>query len=330
MYMLRSGIALILYSVLTTVFFPSFGFSLPQGHLQFQNIVIFGDSLSDNGNVYALTNKTYPIPPYWNGRFSDGPTWVDRLNVSNVTNYAYGSATTDNNLVEGYTKEKSVLVPGMLQQVELYLNHTDVNTIDFARTLYILWGGGNDFINDMTLYPNVIAVSLFKSVRALLDVGAKNILVFNQVPVQYFPFSQSYNAPELFIYLTDEGNFYISTFTKAMQVDNPQVSLKMFDIHSVILNIVTQNSSDLLNTVNNCWLNVNVTYVSQLCSNPKEYLFVDLLHFTSRGHELIADAVRSYLFDSYQTSSAVAFIPQIDSIDICMVFFFIQIFHFLK
>jgi hypothetical protein len=33
------------------------------------NVVIFGDSFTDTGNVYELTNYTWPItPPYYQGR----------------------------------------------------------------------------------------------------------------------------------------------------------------------------------------------------------------------------------------------------------------------
>jgi phospholipase/lecithinase/hemolysin len=200
MYIFTSGIVLLLCFLLITVSSLPFPFSLSKG-LRFQNIVIFGDSFSDNGNVYALTNKTYPIPPYWSGRFSNGPNWVDQLGVLTANNYAYGSATTDNNLVQGYTQGNTIPVPGMLQQVQFYLNDTNVNEIDFERTIYILWGGGNDIIFNRNLLPEVIAASLLKSAQALLDIGAKNILVFNQVPVQYFPFSKPYNSPELFTYL---------------------------------------------------------------------------------------------------------------------------------
>ena len=40
----------------------------------FEQIVVFGDSLSDNGNQYKNTGQP-PSPPYYNGRFSNGPTW---------------------------------------------------------------------------------------------------------------------------------------------------------------------------------------------------------------------------------------------------------------
>jgi hypothetical protein len=42
----------------------------------------FGDSLSDAGNAYIITGGTKPAsPPYYDGHFSNGPTWVEDLSV---------------------------------------------------------------------------------------------------------------------------------------------------------------------------------------------------------------------------------------------------------
>ena len=40
-------------------------------------IVAFGDSLIDTGNVFAATGQ--PPAPYYDGRFSNGPVWVEYL-----------------------------------------------------------------------------------------------------------------------------------------------------------------------------------------------------------------------------------------------------------
>ncbi|KAG2437173.1 hypothetical protein HXX76_005837 [Chlamydomonas incerta] len=43
-------------------------------------LVVFGDSLSDTGNVFAYSHGALPNPAaYYRGRFSDGPIWVDHL-----------------------------------------------------------------------------------------------------------------------------------------------------------------------------------------------------------------------------------------------------------
>jgi phospholipase/lecithinase/hemolysin len=47
-------------------------------------------------------------------------------------------------------------------------------------TLYVIWAGGNDFLFNNTIIPVQIVNSLAISIKALLDAGAKNLLVFNE------------------------------------------------------------------------------------------------------------------------------------------------------
>jgi phospholipase/lecithinase/hemolysin len=69
-----------------------------------QRLVVFGDSLSDNGNSFAQ-NRT-PAPPYFEGRWTNGLNWLDYFpGVANHfgptiaflkdggTNFATGNAT---------------------------------------------------------------------------------------------------------------------------------------------------------------------------------------------------------------------------------------------
>lgn len=88
--------------------------------LSYDAIIVFGDSLSDNGNgTFKLTNRTWPADPaYYNGRFANGPTWVEyvaravlpfkkRVLDAGLYDEAYGGATLDNVRVQGYTGAKS-------------------------------------------------------------------------------------------------------------------------------------------------------------------------------------------------------------------------------
>ena len=103
-------------------------------HRPFERIVVFGDSLSDPGNVFALTGNNLkppsygmdtpeelltliPSAPYAKGghHFSNGPTWIEDLGAAigngasvgpafapghpKATNYAVGGARA--RLVEG-------------------------------------------------------------------------------------------------------------------------------------------------------------------------------------------------------------------------------------
>jgi phospholipase/lecithinase/hemolysin len=91
---------------------------------QFNSVVVFGDSLSDNGNIDFLTRglkdlgigEVFPVTPYHKGRFSNGLVWSERLMDDlklgaqssqtcffNVTtnrscNYAIGGSTTSQSI----------------------------------------------------------------------------------------------------------------------------------------------------------------------------------------------------------------------------------------
>src|SRR5579863_2178064 len=46
---------------------------------KFTNLYVFGDSYCDVGNVSIATQGARPGPLYYEGRFSNGPLWVDHI-----------------------------------------------------------------------------------------------------------------------------------------------------------------------------------------------------------------------------------------------------------
>ncbi|CAF2625583.1 unnamed protein product [Rotaria sp. Silwood2] len=263
---------------------------------RFHTVVIFGDSLSDTNNVYKLTNGTWPIvPPYHQGRFSNDSIWVDRLRVSNVKNYAYGGATTDNTVVQGYTKSDTVPVPGIRQQIEIYINSAKERTIDFVHTLYIVSGGGNDFVFSKIPNPFVVVNGLSNAIDDLIAFGAQHILVFNQPPAQAFPYIHALGLDFVFKNLTLLFNTILSLRLKRTQKDNSQVSLTVFNIYSIIKKIIDNELGQFTNIVDQCWDTVNGTSVVMHGADPSKYVFIDKFHFTSSVHEIIADVVNNFI-----------------------------------
>jgi hypothetical protein len=119
----------------------------------FSSIVVYGDSLSDNGNIYNASGNTYPAsPPYYNGRLSNGPVTVEQMAATwgvPLYGFAYGGATTGiGNASDGGTTTSlgSLGLPGM--QRELAGTQGSLGSlVDFNTSLFVVWGGPNDFLS---------------------------------------------------------------------------------------------------------------------------------------------------------------------------------------
>ena len=48
----------------------------------FTKLIVFGDSLSDNGNLLGLTGGLAPASPYFQGHASNGPVAVEYLSLA--------------------------------------------------------------------------------------------------------------------------------------------------------------------------------------------------------------------------------------------------------
>ncbi|CAF0795370.1 unnamed protein product [Adineta ricciae] len=258
--------------------------------LSFDTIVSFGDSNTDTGRVYELTQHTWPItPPYYQGRYSNGPVWIERLGVSNLKNYAYGGATTDDHLVEGYAASDTKRVPGIRQQIQIYLNETNRTGIDFTRTLYVIWAAGNDYYFSDRITPFIVAASITNAVKDLIQIGVRHLLVINSPPIHIMPFIRTKSQADYFRRRTIYHNNNLSLALDKLDYNPQEISLYLFDIYSLILNLTTSNSTNALKT-KNCWevTNGNVT---ALCPNPDLYAYIDQNHFSARMHDLIGHAM---------------------------------------
>lgn len=75
-------------------------------------VILYADSYSDSGNDYK--NSEFPSsPPYWKGRFSNGPTWAEYVAKSisiPFSNNGYGGATTNNKDVYSKSNDYNALV----------------------------------------------------------------------------------------------------------------------------------------------------------------------------------------------------------------------------
>lgn len=167
---------------------PSRASALPAAY---SRIVVFGDGLSDGGFFGRLTGNRYPpSPPFFEGRWTNGPTWVEVLAAQSgwrldaKDNHAQGGATTGRFNINAPLRGKlgiaaDVPIVGVLAQIERVA--ATPGAID-AQALHVVWAGGHD-IGAYLDYgqPDLRAMPPADNIRAglkrLREAGAKHVLL---------------------------------------------------------------------------------------------------------------------------------------------------------
>ena len=250
----------------------------------FSNIVIFGDSLSDNGNLYAQTKKLVPdARQYYQGRFSNGLVWVeylaDKLQIyGSLYNYAHGGASTD-----------SLAPPGLFSQINSFLVKQPFSTDMKSNSLVIIWIGANDFLiynkKDYTSSSENIAQCL----EALAVQGFSNILVLNlpnlgDIPKMNKSQSSSSDYEERAIFFNNELEDTISNFKDQY----PYTAIYFFNVFSIFEDIVDNPQKyGFANAADVC----PGFYINENYDNDGRYLFWDDVHPTTEAHMLLASKV---------------------------------------
>lgn len=252
-----------------------------QAQAQFSGLVAFGDSLSDMGNVNQITLGASPGPNYFQGRFSNGPVWIERVatsyslpisrSLAGGNNFAYGGARSGT----GFT---NFIIPNMSNQVASYLTSFTPS----STTLYSLWIGGNDYLNGQT-DVNVVVNNIANDVTSLYNAGGRFFVVPNLPLLGNIPqnIGTANQAP---------ANFISNAHNQALAARMQQLrSLSGITIYSVdvasFFNSVQTNpgSFGLTNVTQPALLNGSVV------SDVDQYLFFDNIHPTRVGHQLLAE-----------------------------------------
>ncbi len=149
----------------------------------FSNVIVFGDSLSDSGNIALASGSPVPM------RFTTNPGTTTAENVATGlgftlvpslaggTDYAFGGAGLVNNVAA---------VPTLPQQLQMYLGANGGQADSHA--LYQVWGGANDifYLSAAVADPNAVAAGTISAAQTELGLlnglqtaGAKYVVVYN-------------------------------------------------------------------------------------------------------------------------------------------------------
>jgi outer membrane lipase/esterase len=235
-------------------------------------LVVFGDSLSDNGNAAIVAASLgIPFPP-----LSNGPLWIDQLAAklslpdpqpflagTGGTNYAVATAQTGSNGLSGVSDQLAAFAathPGGAP----------------ADALYTLWAGANDIFNGGN--PVLAADNIFNNILSLAAGGGKYFLWLNLPDLGFTPRAMAAGQ-------TAAANLASGAFNAEWAVDLGK--LQSLGINVTAVNVQALFAQILANPA--AFGFSNVTAPGQGQPNPNSYLFCDDEHPTTATDAFVAN-----------------------------------------
>ena len=277
-------------------------------HAEFNEMVVFGDSLSDTGN-FASINGAFPSPPFFQAsRVSNGPVAVEglaeKLGLSVEASLHLVANTGGSNFAVAAARAGGNTPIDLTSQVGAYLLR--VGGFASADSLFVMFIGGNDIRDTRDLSRrdaretlSAAAAAIDQQLRLLIAAGAEHILVVNSANIGAIP--------EIRL-LADENNKHLANQMKRHSIQfnrklarkvrrieyDTGLDLVLFDLFSYLQKIfINSEALAYTNTVDACFS------TEMLAFNPDcefgqrfdEYLFFDEIHLTGRSHERVSRAM---------------------------------------
>jgi phospholipase/lecithinase/hemolysin len=301
----------------------------------FNKIVFFGDSLTDNGNLYDFIKIMPKSPPYYKGRFSNGPTWAEVVADHFLKTHGIKS---ENFAVGGETvlliSDGKTLPYTIDQSIESYIWRNLFSRKD--QTLFVFWLGANDYLagdNDVAKLTSAVSEHLIDEINRLIAEDAKYFLILNLPDLDKTPRGASGGITQNLHDLTVAHNTILATKIAILKQVHPGRQIYLYNINALFSDVL--NHMDKYNekyhthlavTDKSCWLggytqkelaNDALSYrfnnpdlrVAELvtkhyllgeqpCANPDDYIFWDHVHPTKIVHGLLAEEIIAALEQS--------------------------------
>lgn len=255
----------------------------------FDKIVIVGDSLSDSeGRMYSKSLGFIPsAPQYYDGRFTNGYTWVDFLSSPAYMN------------VEAENKAEGGAVAGTyckLNPVFMFISSmsTQVKNLRFnERDLAIVSIGSNDYITFDKKNVNKVVGDLVKNLNKMIKHGAKNVIVMGVPDFSQTPYAQEKDKTyqNTLQEMSKHHNEILETEIIKIRGESG-INIKYFDL-SESFNSIIQQAKDLGYDTTHAF---HQGYVggAPLDISP-EYIFNDSVHPTQEVHAIFAMKIQEFI-----------------------------------
>ncbi|MFI5336937.1 MAG: autotransporter domain-containing protein [Opitutales bacterium] len=284
----------------------------------YSSYFFFGDSLTDMGNTYFVSGQ--PPPPYYNGRFSNGPTYAEYLvaglqrsltappSVTTNLNFAFAGATAT-------TTYMGPTTPAYLgQEIGMYLAR---GLTPKPTDLFVVWAGANDVLNYLgsTATPSgagantsatASVTAVTSAVQTLATAGAKNFIVMTLPDIsQTARFVTGSAAPAAAL---AQGAVYtygtgIKTSMAGLAASTG-ASITVVDT-TALLGTIMKNAAHFgfTDTTHDV---VDILTAGGTVANPNSYIFWDGIHPTTAVHLLFAQALTEVINPEMVLGTAAA------------------------
>ncbi|KAJ1965892.1 hypothetical protein GGI12_000464 [Dipsacomyces acuminosporus] len=262
------------------------------------NLIVFGDSLSDNGN----DAKLIPGITYWNGRFSNSYVWNEytaKVFGTNLINHAYGGATTNNNFSPAVIN--NVTIPSYHDQVASWLKaNPRPSQFNLDNDIIQVGIGGNDAeghipalltgAESVAAFASKLAENIVSDTQLLVNAGYKNIYLWDLPPMDISPGARALGpaiGAQLKV-LGETTNAAIrAAVTDLIRKNSAKTKgIRLFslaDLMRVAMTPEVLQSLGVTDTTTACFVR-SPSGPPAICSNGDEHAFYDEKHPASRMH----------------------------------------------
>lgn len=279
-------------------------------HAQTYNrLVSFGDSLTDNGNLYTATAGAQPPAPY-NQRFTNDKVFAEYL-AGNMQGFFTATSYTSGNFNSAFggarTDAAVANPPGTVTQIQSFLL-AHGGTFG-ANDVASIWAGANDIFQMlptaaatpstaaavMTATSVTAATNVVTQTGTLATAGAKTIMVFNLPDLSKTPQFSTSPAVTLAAVSSTAFNTALNSGLTTLAGTATNTNIIQIDIQSAFTAIIANPSAFGVANASQACISVPAC-VTGGASVQNTYLFFDGVHPTATGHRLVAKMATQYLY----------------------------------
>lgn len=306
------------FSILLLLVFSSW----TQADTSFSRLYVFGDSLSDTGNLGSVVG---PLPPpFFMNRISNGPVAIEtlaaRLGLTTTASlHVLGLNAGSNYAVAGANAIGNEAEDLSTQILGFQINHGFVAPSD---ALYVVFIGGNDVRSARSvavasfaqakLIVQAAANEVRQAIETLAQAGARSFLLINAPNVGALPetrlIADAINDPKLVKRTRKLSNLYRKELHKIAEDlgddddnddeyyngDENELNIAEFDLFKFFNKLLKKAGKlGFTNTTDPCFSQQTLSFHPDcnFGANFDQFIFFDEIHPTARVHALIGDAL---------------------------------------